>query len=188
MAVSLTWEETGVEQLVKELGGLEKRAANLAPAFAVTANLLEGHVQQIFETEGARIGARWRGLKASTIKARARGWGYYGTRLADGASARGPILRWSGRLQRSFKRGGVAHLRMVSALSLRWGSGVRYGAFHDKKGPRRRPILAFRNEFQRREILFQPVRLHIQGVPPGAIMATLGARLRIGATGAPLSV
>ena len=181
--------ETGTREVIQLLAGLEKRAQDLRPAFAVVANLLEGHAAQTFATAGGRIGKPWAVLRPRTIEARARRWGYYGLRSPNQAGPSGPILRWSGRLARSFARGGVAHIRTVSSKFLRWGSGVRYGVFHDGgRGRRRRVILGFQDAFQRREILFQPIRLYLQGTPPGAIAAVVGARTGIGPTGASLRI
>lgn len=187
LPVGIEVEGLGFEKLVEKLALSEDRLRNLAPALTVTANLLEAHVQQVFDTEGQAGGKRWKRLAPRTVKAREKRRGYYGRREPKGAGPTGPILYWSGRLRRSFTRGGVAHLRHVSASSLRWGSGVRYGVFHDSPKPRtrlpRRAILSFRSQMQRREILFQPIRLWAQGVPPGAIATTLQGRLRLGPVG-----
>ncbi len=180
----------GLDNAVDEIGGMRDRALNLRRPLAITANLLEAHVAMVFSTRGARIGAPWDRLAPSTRLARRKRWGYYGRRQPSGAvGAAGPALQWSGRLRRSFKRGGVAHLRRVSRSALTWGSGVRYGVFHDSPRPRRgslprRPILAFRDDFQRAQITTEPIRLWIQGVPPGAIMVLMQGRLRLGALGA----
>lgn len=184
LPVGLEIRAEGFEPLVERLALSSSRLQNLAPALNITANLLEAHVSNVWATRGAAAGKAWQRLAPRTVKARENRRGYYGRRSPKGAGAEGPILRWSGRLERSFKRGGVAHLRHVSASSLRWGSGVRYGVFHDSPEPRshlpRRAILAFKSQMQRREILFQPIRLWAQGVPPGAIATTLQGRLRLG--------
>jgi len=72
-------------------------------------------------------------------------------------------------------------VRQVSGSGLIWGSSVFYGIYHQSARPRsrlpRRPPLAFRDPFQQRELMFQPVRLYLQGVPVGAIEITMRARL-----------
>lgn len=184
MPVRLGAQLEGLEEIVERIGGLKARAANPQPALEVVANLLEAHVQQNFATAGAHGGSPWPPLAASTVRARTKRWGYY-RRWAPTADASGsrPILVWHGRLQRSFARGGVAHIRVVSPSGLTWGSGVAYGINHQSTQPRtrlpRRAPIQFRDDFQRREILFQPVRLYLQGVPPGAIETTLRARQRL---------
>jgi hypothetical protein len=174
----------GLPEILARVAGLESRARDLRPALEVTANLLELHVQRTFATEGAHSGHPWPPLADSTVRARTRRWGYYRHWAPTaGAGGSGPVLTWHGRLSRSFTRGGVAHIRIVSPSGLIWGSGVVYGIYHQstrprKRLPRRAPI-AFRDDFQRREIFFQPVRLWLQGVPAGAIESTQRARLRV---------
>jgi hypothetical protein len=176
--VTVTATIDGVGRVIDRIGGMEERLKRARPAMEVIADLLEGHVGKTFSTQGARIGKPWWALAASTVIARTRGYGYYGQRSAAmGAGPTGPVLVWSGRLMRSFRRGGVAHVRNTSDTGLLWGSGVRYGRFHQGPGPRQRLILGFRNAMQLREIAFQPLRLWVQGVEAGAIKTTLSARL-----------
>lgn len=175
---------SGLAEIVARIGGMQGRARDPSPALHVVANLLEAHVQRNFETEGAHGGTPWPPLASSTIRARTRRWGYYRRwPPTEGAGGSGPPLLWHGRLKRSFARGGVAHIRIVSPSGLTWGSGVVYGTYHQSTRPRtrlpRRPPIAFRDDFQQREILFQPLRLWMQGVPVGAIETTMRARLRV---------
>lgn len=175
---------SGIEEIVERIGGIHERARDPSPALEVVANLLELHVQRNFATQGAQGGLPWPPLADSTVQARTRRWGYY-RRWAPTAGVGGaqPVLVWHGRFKRSFTRGGVAHIRHVSPSGLTWGSGVVYGIYHQSTRPRtrlpRRPPIAFRDDFQKREILFQPLRLYVQGVPPGAIETTMRARLRV---------
>ena len=184
MPVRLGATLNGVDEILERIAGLEARARDLRPALEITANLLELHVARTFATEGAASGHPWPPLAESTVRARTKRWGYYRHWAPmAGASGAGPILQWHGRLSRSFRRGGVAHIRVVSPSGLTWGSGVAYGIYHQSTRPRsrlpRRAPIAFRDDFQRREIVFQPVRLWLQGVPPGAIEPTLRSRLRV---------
>lgn len=184
MAVRLGAQLEGLDEIVEKIGGIEARAQDPQPALHVVANLLEAHVARTFATEGAHGGRPWPPLAASTVEARTRRWGYY-RRWAPvaGAGGVGPILTWHGRLARSFRRGGVAHIRIVTPSGLTWGSGVTYGIYHQSTKPRfrlpRRAPIQFRDDFQRREILFQPVRLYLQGVPAGAIETVMRTRLRV---------
>ena len=168
----------GIEQALERVGALAERAAHMAPAFTIVAELLELHVGQTFATQGARIGKPWTELARRTQIARGltgRRSGYYAQwSPTRGVTPTGPVLVWHGRLRGSFARGGVGHIRQVSDSGLIWGSGIRYARFHRFT----RPMLGFRDEFQRREVLFQPLRLWLQGVPEGAIRATMRTRLR----------
>ena len=52
-------------------------------------------------------------------------------------------------------------MRQISASGLTWGSTVDYLRYHQHGGGRlpRRAVLAFRDAFQQRELVFQPLRL-----------------------------
>ena len=183
--VILSIDIVGITPLVDEIGGIRKRLKNPTPAYRVTANLLERHVRATFSSQGKRIGSPWKRLATSTVLARTKRWGYYRKAPAFSAGARGPILTWTGRLRRSFGRGGTGHIRQVATSGLIWGSSVPYGIFHDSPGLRagnlpRRPILTFLTRFQEREILVRPLQLYLQGVPVGAIETVVGSRIGVG--------
>ncbi len=184
-AVLLDLDVTGLEALVADIAGLRKRLANLTPAYRVIANLLERHVAAQFSSQGKRLGNPWRPLAPSTVKARARRWGYYRRPSAAGVGSTRPILTWSARLRKSFRRGSPDHVRQVASSGLTWGSSVPYGIYHDSPAPRlghlpRRQILGFANPIQEREILVRPIQLWVQGVPPGAIETVISARTALG--------
>ena len=128
---------SGIKGKVDEIGGIRKRLADPRPAWRASANLLEKHVAAVFSSEGRRGGRKWKRLAPSTVEARTKGWGYYRRPPAFNAGPRSPILTWSGRLRKSFKRGGTGHIRQLSVSGLIWGSSNRYGAFHDSPAPRR---------------------------------------------------
>ena len=180
--VAVSLQTAGFGAVLDRLAGLESRLASPEPALEIVADLLEAHVAKTFDTEGAEAGARWAPLAASTVRARTRRTGYYRLAPSMGAGPTGPILTWTGRGRRSFARGGTGHVRQISASGLTWGSTVDYLRFH-QFGARRRVILGFRDAFQQRELVFQPLRLWLQGVPAGAIRTVMGARtgLAIGA-------
>ena len=185
LPLSVSVPISGVDTVLDRIGGIQERMEDLAPALSIVADLLEAHVAQNFKTQGVQSGSRWAVLAPTTVLARTKRTGYYGQRSPTaGAGPTSPVLVWSGRLRRSFARGGVAHIRQITSSSLIWGSGVRYGVFHQSTAPRaklpRRAPLAFRDPFQRREITFQPLRLWLQGVPPGAIRTTIGPRVGLG--------
>jgi len=174
-APAISIKVQGLEDVIEKIGGWASRARNLKPALKIVDKLLEVHVEAQFKSEGRRGGKPWKRLSRRTVKARANRWGYYRRASAFGAGATGPILTWSGRLRRSFKRGGSGHVSRVSRSQLVWGSSIRYGRFLVRK----RPILMFKNQFQRREVTFQAIRMHLQGVPPGAILTVMRARVRL---------
>ena len=188
MPVRLTARIDGLEEVVKNLGGLAERAADLRPAFEIVADLLEAQVAAQFATEGARAGEPWRPLAPRTQLQRLRHTGSYRRGGALAAGPAGPILTWTGRLRLSFAQGSGEHVREITADSLTWGSRVPYAGYHQSTLPRkklpRRPMVAFRDVFQQREIAFQPVRLWLQGVPTGSIRAVMLSRLGLGAMGA----
>jgi len=193
MPVSVSVDIEGIRQVTDRVAGLATRLANLQPAFQIIADLLEAQVARQFATEGAWAGVPWRPLAPSTVQARLRHTGSYragGQQLAAGAT--GPILTWTGRLRLSFAQGSPDHVREISDDGLRWGSRVPYAGYHQSTLPRRklprRPIVAFRDANQQREIAFQPLRLWLQGVPEGAIRSVMSARLGLGALGATLTV
>lgn len=191
MPIQVSISVSGVADVLTEIGGLESRLADLSPAFEIIGDLLEAHVARQFETEGQWGGTPWAPLALATQRMRATHTGSYragGALLAGGPT--GPILTWTGRLRLSFTRGSGEHVRTITAEGLSWGSRVPYAGYHQSPLPRlrlpRRPIVAFRDAFQEREIAFQPLRLHLQGVPPGAIRSVMSARTGLGVLGARL--
>jgi len=172
--VSVTLD--GIREIDDQIAGLAERARDLKPAFEIIADLLELWVAAQFASEGAQAGTRWAPLKYRTTVLRLTRSGYYRLPPTGGAGPQHPILVWTGRLRSSFRQGGAEHVRIVTDDGLDWGSRVPYaGPLH-----RRRPIVAFQGSFQQREIAFQPLRLWLQGVPPGAIRTVMMARLGIG--------
>lgn len=190
MAVSVRMTMSGHQQVLQAIAGLEERLARPEPVLEVIADLLEAHVAAQFAGEGSRGASPWAPLAPSTVQARTRRWGYYRQAPSFGAAGARPILTWTGRLRRSFSRTGAGHVRQVSASGLTWGSSVPYGRFHQRGGRRlpRRPPVDFRDPFQKREFVFQPFRLWLQGVPVGAIASVMQARLGLGALGARLTI
>lgn len=176
--VGVSFQLAGFEAVLQRLAGLGERLANPEPALAIVADLLEAHVAKTFDSQGAEAGAPWAPLAVSTVRARTRRTGYYRLAPSMGAGPTGPILTWTGRGRASFRRGGVGHVRQITASSLTWGSTVDYLRYHQHGGGRlpRRVVLGFAGAFQQRELVFQPLRLWLQGVPAGAIRTVMGAR------------
>ncbi len=168
---------TGLRALEEKFKGMAKRGKNLRPVLGLIDELLDAHVDKVFETQGAHGGRSWPGLRPLTIKARANRWGHYRRPARGGAGASGPILQWTQGLRRSWRKRGRHHIRILTKKSLRWGSEHPNVAFHQKgSGRRERKMLRFRNRFQRREITVRPISMWIMGVPIGAIRTVMKAR------------
>lgn len=172
---------TGFAPVMERIAGLESRLADPVPAFEITAELLELHVARQWATQGRQGGTPWPPLADSTAKMRQHRLGYYRLQPTGGAGPRRPILVWTGRSRASFTKGHPEHIREISPSGLTWGSSVPWLKYHQSTQPRtrlpRRPPIAFRDDFQLREICFQPMRLWLQGVAPGAIRTVMLARL-----------
>lgn len=95
--------------------------------------LIESVSGEVFDSEGAATGDKWRALKLSTLQARAHRVGYY----ANPPIATGKILTWTGRLRNSFKK-------HVSPWELTIDNPVPYFRYHQKRGgspPQRRMLI-----------------------------------------------
>jgi hypothetical protein len=172
VSVSIEASGPGFQEALLKIGALEDRLLHPEPGLELVADALEAHTAEVFITQGGRLKGPWARLAPKTVKARTRRWGYYRAAPAAGVGPEAPILVWTGQLRGSYKRGSSYHLREITSSELRWGTWLPYAAFH-----RNRPVLGFANDWQRRETLFQPFRLWLQGAEPGAIRATMGARL-----------
>jgi len=173
--VRLQVETSGGPEALRRIGALEGRVAHPAPALRLIARLLSSHVEATFVSQGGRIGRAWAPLAPSTIRARAHRWGHYALPPGTGSSPPGPPNQWTTRTRASFRAGGPDHIEYVSDEALTWGSGVPYARFPQ----RLRPMMGFRDGFQQRELLYQPLRLYMQGVPIGAIETLMRARLQL---------
>lgn len=170
----VSFGSTGLPPILDKLAGLEARARDFSQPLALVAKLLEGTAVKAFETQGQSLGSPWRALAPATVTARTRRWGYY-RRASSVGGPSWPILVWSGRLLGGFQLGSPDHVREISAFALRWGTRVPYAA----PLSRARPMVAFRSDFARREVIGQPLRLWLQGVPLGAIETVVRARTRL---------
>lgn len=171
----------GADRAMELIAARADRMRDVAPAFEVIADLLEAHVAATWATQGARIGHAWRPLARLTIAQRTARRGYYRAAPAPDAGPTGPVLVWTGRSRASFRRGSAQHVREVSPSSLRWGSSRALLRSHQEGTIRlpRRPVLGFRDAWQQREIVWQPVRQWLQGVPAGTIRSVAQIRTRL---------
>lgn len=141
-----------------------RNVTDARPAFRAIARILETATRRNFSTAGQASGPRWASLAPST-KARKR---------ALGLDPR--ILRATGALFESLvatQDGQAGHVEQVGRASLRWGSNVAYGVFHQSRKPRKlnpatgRPILPHRppvrlNERTKRDAV-KELQRHIAG-------------------------
>jgi len=174
--IRVSVQTSGGPEAMRRIGALEDRVAHPAPALRLVARLLSDHVESTFASQGGRVGRGWAPLAPRTIQARTRRWGYYRQAPGAGSAPMGPPNQWTRRLRDSFQPANADHVEMVSDEVLTWGSAVPYGRFVH----RRRVILGFRDDFQQRELLYQPLRLYVQGVPIGTIETLMRARLQLG--------
>ncbi|MCP4161773.1 MAG: hypothetical protein GY760_17000 [Deltaproteobacteria bacterium] len=95
----------GQDQFKKYLAATTKNITNLTPFWNKTLDLAEQRIDEVFENEGSNIenAQKWPKLSPKTIKARKRGWGYYGKVPRNNKSI-DQALRWSGKLQDDRKR------------------------------------------------------------------------------------
>jgi phage gpG-like protein len=100
------------------------RAEDASEAFRAIVGILERATAANFATRGVAGGSRWRDLKPAT-RARKR---------REHLDPR--ILRATGRLYASFFAG-PDHIEEISGDTLRWGSRVGYGKYHQSTRPRR---------------------------------------------------
>jgi len=144
-----------------------QRAVDARPAFRQVVGILRDAVADNFRTRGVAGGSRWRDLAPAT-RARKR---------RQGHDPR--ILRATGRLYNSLVGSGVSqssmgvgvaasvdHIEEISADTLRWGSRVKYGVYHQSSQPRSkipyRPPVAL-SQRRKREIAKALQRAIVEG-------------------------
>jgi phage gpG-like protein len=127
----------------RRLVRVQSRMVDHREAFHEIVGILRESTKANFATRGVSGGSRWRDLKPATIAAKQR----------KGQDIR--ILRATGRLYGSligaegstgrarsdvggrFIPGGSDHVEEITADTLRWGSRVPYGQFHQSSAPRK---------------------------------------------------
>jgi hypothetical protein len=156
--LSVTMEgEVLVDRLVK---GVESRMANVMPAWPAVVRQFREIMTFAFFTEGGSTGAKWPELAATTQADRAR----------KGFPAAHPILRRTGKLERSLVTGGEGSILKPSPTRLEIGTEVSYFPYHQSnrpraKLPRRAPVLLTADD---RTALMHPLRLWVTGKDPDA--------------------
>lgn len=121
----------------------QQRAVDHRMAFTEVVAILRESVRQNFATRGVSGGSRWRDLKPETKAAKARkGLDFrilvatgrlYGSLVgAEGATGRARHFAIG-----QFVGGAGDHIEEIGPDSMRWGSSVPYGVFHQSSAPRR---------------------------------------------------
>lgn len=108
-------ERVSIDIFDAALTGFRKNLTDFRLIFQKIAIYLSGAVEKKFQTEGAFGGISWQQLAESTVKKR---------------KSDHPILEVSGLLRGSFLKGGTGHVEQIDEKHMLWGSGVKYGLFH----------------------------------------------------------
>lgn len=120
MAFQIEWTIEGEKQLSRRLIGLESDLKDLRYPFQQSADYLKGvFSRDVFETQGAVIGEKWKRLSPYTVAQKARR-GYPDTPLVG-----------SGAMQRSFQT-------IVSSDQAVIYNTAAYFKYHQSKAPRTR--------------------------------------------------
>jgi len=98
--MELSFSFDGKETLKKLARMAEGLKDMTAPFERSGESLLEFFKGEVFESQGAALGERWRDHSASTKIARAKRWGYYKSDPVADAK----VLVWSGRIRAGFKK------------------------------------------------------------------------------------
>lgn len=150
-------ELRGVTGVSKRLTRVTSALHSLPVAFRRAIKNLERHVVLTFDTKGAHSGRKWRSLRASTLEARRRGWGYY--RRGGGGRSRSPLV-WTGALLRDFIGRGPRHIERVTPYTFEWGADYPKGFGSGRNWYRRVP-LRFKPR-QRTAVVLAPIMDYIK--------------------------
>lgn len=166
MATGLEVDVDGVERLSRKMRGVQGALRNLKPAFRVIGRTMRKRTAEQFQTRGRAHGTRWKPLAPGTIKAKMRGWGYYG----GGGGVSGKMLASRGGLRRSFtSKAHQDHVETIRRQSMEWGSSHNLAHLHaqgpQSRGPAgplpQREIIAFQSEREKSDVMREPVREHV---------------------------
>jgi phage gpG-like protein len=137
-----------------------RAVSDASAAFREIAGILSDSTRQNFESRGVSGGSRWQDLAPATSARKARlgqdprilrATGRLFASLVGGEAATGRARGLGGR----FTAGAGDHVEEITATSLKWGSRVPYGVYHQSSAPRR--VIPYRppvrlNELQRRSV------------------------------------
>lgn len=157
--ITITAHLQGEQVVHRRLSAIEERARDATPAWPAVIAVFKTIVEEVFASEGASTGEPWAPLKPATQQDRVR----------HGYPAAHPILRRSGRLERSLMLGSES-IVVEAPRYLALGSDVEYFVFHQSKRPRqvlpRRAVINL-TEDDKHELV-APLRLWFTGRDPDA--------------------
>lgn len=130
--IKLIVEILGDEKARIALSGLANDIRDWRPLWRDLNEYLSDRIEEQFNTEGGFSGG-WAPLNPEYAAWKARRY--------PGA----PILVATGKLKRSYRKGGRGHVFQSTRDKMRWGSSVPYGVFHQQgtQNMPARPILTF---------------------------------------------
>lgn len=87
---------TGHTQVARNLRVFASRLDQMAEFYQEALDIVEFRIDDVFSREGSNVqkAEPWEPLAESTLKARARGWGYYKNQPSNPS-----MLRWTGTMQ-----------------------------------------------------------------------------------------
>lgn len=161
----LSVDVEGDERLRKALSGVTGLMKNLRPPLREIARGLRRRADLQFQTRGQAYNTPWPSRSPATMRARRRGWGYYGTKGASG----GPVQA-SGETRRSFTSpSSTKHVEKITRQTMEWGSKHPLAHLHTQgpqnRGPApplpQRPIIAFKFKKERDDFFREPIEEHV---------------------------
>jgi hypothetical protein len=137
-----------------------RAVSDASGAFGEVAGILSESTKENFDSRGVSGGSRWQDLKPATVARKARlgqdprilrATGRLYASLVGGDAGTGRARGLGGR----FIPGAGDHVEEITPSSLKWGSRVPYGVYHQSSAPRR--VIPYRppvrlNELQRRSV------------------------------------
>lgn len=167
MALGMDVTVAGHSRLATRLDRMDDRLVDLRrPLRQEVAPRLRLRAKDAFRTKGQSHGSPWAPLAPSTLRAKARGWGYYRR------GAGGGTLRARGQLQKSYTRkSSHKHVEDITRFGMEWGSKHPLAHLHaqgpSSRGPApplpSRPVIGFRNAFERYKVVVEPIEDHVLG-------------------------
>lgn len=149
----------GAQIVHRRLQAIRERALDATPAWPAVIAVFRTIVEEAFATEGGSTGEPWAPLKPATQRDRER----------EGYPGAHPILRRSGRLERSLMLGSES-IVVEAPRYLALGSEVEYFVFHQSTRPRkklpRRAVINLTED--NKTALIHPLRLWFTGHDPSA--------------------
>lgn len=126
MNLTFSFDTTQVEKKFKEIS---RAASDMRKPFTKAGDdLISYYGKEVFDSNGAELGERWRNLAAATLMMRANRERYY----ANTPITTNRTLIWTGRLQKGFKK-------QATSEKLRIFNDVEYFKYHQQGSGRKPP-------------------------------------------------